>query len=448
MTRLRALVALLAVVAGAAPASDADASRFTVPPIENGPVFAGSGVAWAQPTKGRGTAFVRATTRGEGRTLLLRRDPQETLSSFGLILGSPRGIVAEFFTYDRYPRETGSYGFDLYTGAASSRSLSRRVKRCLTDDGSYAGVNSVDLRGDELVHRACDYGDGAVVTDLGAGTRHEIPARGDDIQVAGRYAAWAERTDDHESVVVYDMDAGQIVYTVPATSASDGISVMDLDDDGTLVAVAWDNTVWWASPSAPERHLIPVGRRDVYHVQLVDRRIGFLRGRGWNGVTSRGEVGVADLAGHTQVLGRGAMGTSFGRSFGFDGRRVVWAAASCGGARIHVQALGSRPAKESMRRCPLRFDEIDVHKRRKVEIEPDCHGYAGGCDLHHLRMTRRVNGRRVLVLSGQFARFRLTREGERLLRERGPLRVRATATIMDYAGTSERRHGMAVIPLP
>jgi hypothetical protein len=115
---------------------------------------------------------------------------------------------------------------------------------------------------------------------------------------------------------------------------------------------------------------------------------------------------------------------------------------------VHVQRIGSKVAEESLRRCPLRFAKIDVHRRRHVEIEPDCHGYAGGCALRHLRMTRRVNGRRVLVLSGQFRRFRLTRAGERLLREHGPLRVRASATITDYAATRERRRGSVVLPLP
>ena len=149
------------------------------------------------------------------------------------------------------------------------------------------------------------------------------------VAVAGRYAAWIERTGlerwpaPPSSVVVYDLAARRIVYVLDVDELGHTVvSSLDLDADGTVAfasdpapAGGCDGGVAWASVAQPRPHYL-AGDAIPWHLKIGSGRIAYLTRTCVAPTPFR--LVVKTLADRTLADGVVAYG-----GFDFDGRRLV-----------------------------------------------------------------------------------------------------------------------------
>ena len=104
----------------------------------------------------------------------------------------------------------------------------------------------------------------------------------------------------------------------------------------------------------------------------------------------------------------------------------------------------------------IRPDGTKLYASAAANSKIRTYGYSGGnfgyppaCFATDVVLTTRDAGHSVVVGQGSRAsHVLLTNAGKMLLRKRGSLTVRIAATMGDFAGTRERRHGRAVLSSP
>jgi hypothetical protein len=225
---------------------------------------------------------------------------------------------------------------------------------------------------------------GAVVRDPTAPpetTARVFPADLDsDVRIAGPYLAVETREHDVTArFTVYDWRSGDEVFHL---SASVGLTSFDVQDDGTLVFSAQDESdgydsseVFWASREQPTPHHVARGVAISGPVRVTDGKVAVLGPDG---------VQVVALDG-TKIAESPGAGPFAG--FDFDGRRLAYVDQPCEVAAIVVWDLsGSAPAMPRGK-CPavrgggstgvldLRRRRLDLPLRCPADPPLGCTGY-------------------------------------------------------------------------
>lgn len=458
-------LAILAVSTAALLGTPAHASTaFHAAFPAGGPALAAGIVNWAEPRRDGGVNIRRRDPHRD-KTQLVLANPGGGYQQYARFAGSNATLAAEIFSSD-IPRDPAEGGLnwaaqDLFDGAPTGP-LTRLGTHCDLG-GSPQLARTLDASGPRLIYLDCDR-NRVVVTNTSTHQSADTPAGSSGLRIAGRYIAWIGCCSGAGPVSVYDWRAGKLVYTIAAPEAGGPWGDLDLGPDGTLVVAKPPEKehqigarLAWAAPTSPHLHILPLAR-STYFVTLVGGKIAFERGTEDSGDVPRGEVGLTDLAGHLRIVARGAYAAAFERQFDFDGKRIAWYAYSCSGVRMHVQSIdSSQVITESLLRCPLVLKrKPQVTKDGVVSLRFSCYGYSGGhfgyppaCSARDVVLTAKDAGHSVVVARGRKAsHVPLTSAGKTLLKKRGSLSVRITATMGDPAGTRECRHGRATISSP
>jgi hypothetical protein len=329
MVRLATIVAAAAAFpvlsSGAAAPPGSDPSRV----LWQGPVLAGSAVAWVEQSGGTSSLHLWRPGAGDqvvysGDALALGRPlaaspthvafertypgcppqpgqacPQEADAVVGRWTGPYRRLVGPHTCF--LPTEGTSLALDGGIAAYLEVDCDRQLLRVL--------VRDVARHGGPMVLRTASFSSGCCR----------------DVALAGRYTAWI----DGSRILVDDRVAHRTAYDAHIGPA--GISVdmgFGLQADGKLgiayrlveFANAGPLKVAWLSRSAPSPHVLKLRARDT-RIRIAQDRLAFERYIS----PVAGALVVADLSGQARTIARFAAPTGLRGSFDFDGQRIVWA---------------------------------------------------------------------------------------------------------------------------
>jgi len=318
-----------------------------------GPVLAGSAVAWVEQSGGTGSLHLWRPGRGD--QVVYRGD---ALAIGRPLAASPTHVAFER-TYSGCPPEPGGQICVQQTDAVVGRWTGpyRRLVRphvcffptegnTLALDGGVAAYIEPDC-GRQMLH---------VLARNVARTGEPVVLRSAsftsgccrDVALAARYVAWI----DGSNVLVDDRVARRTAYL--ARIGPVGIDVdmgFDLQADGKLAvayrpvefARAGPTKVVWLSPSAPRPHVLKFQARDT-RIRIAHDRIAFERYVS----AEAGDLVVAGLPGPVRTIARFAPPTRLRGGFDLDAQRIVWAS-----DRVTATRTDCPPAGEG-RPCLLR----------------------------------------------------------------------------------------------
>jgi hypothetical protein len=339
-----------------------------------GPVFAGTGLAYALPT-GRGQFGVKLLDGGTvstkyvvavaGRSLRSSEIAKEGLAASGDRVAFADSVIT---CGDDPSCATMNYA------ELESRVWSGALGQELGLQGCSAFFNpAVDVSGPMIAY-VDECAGGAVVRDPAAppGTPwRTFPASKDgDVRIAGPYVAVVRddsTTPRSRVVTVYDWQTGAEAFKVHSTSALP--PRFDIQDDGTLVFESSDglNTeeLSRATPQDPSPHAFAqVGT-------TVEIRIA--QGRVAARALSNGAIRVFDLAGTELAMSTTPDSVS---TFDFDGQRVAYADQPCEVVGLVTWDLAGPPPALPAGRCPRarlvgHTGTADL-KRRSIKLAIRC----------------------------------------------------------------------------
>lgn len=286
----------------------------------------------------------------------------------------------------------------------------------------------------------CDELARLVVRDVVTGETVALPAPagGSLLRLRGRFLAWIEGLGAQARLVVYDLEAGGVAYSVPAVD----VLALDLDADGTVAAVS-------GRPGRP----CSTGRLLRYSVAAPGPSdlgpacatgVGIDGGRivhlGWEGSTRTLQL-LTPNDGSQNLVRFGLVQPG---AFDFDGERVAWSARDCGGGEaIFTARLADAPLDAGSINCRARFGLGVVPVRRGVAtVRLRCsRGCGGELSLRHV-------GRRAFsLLRGESAvRIRLRGVARARLERRGSLPALAKIVTFNRAGDrSARARGVTLV---
>jgi hypothetical protein len=321
-------------------------------------------------------------------------------------------------------------------------------------------LRSVDVSEDAYVWRECDSGRGHVeIRDRGA--RPLSPARsvgtgGYGARIAGRYVAWLDGSyigspDDVNDIVVYDRVTDAEVYRVPHAELPGVVRSLDVQDDGK-VAFAFaairrseQQVVGWASPAEPHVHRLPLAPSQNYDVHIAADKIAFERGRG-SDVIQDAEVGLSDLAGHTQIVVKHADDYPTSQSFDYDGQHLVWRQLGCEHPELVIAAVDAQPSPGGARHCPLKLLRAPTYRNGKVSFRLDCGAFGPRCEF---AVALRTIGRHARAVGetgfpGRATRnpvsVTLSHRARRTLARHGTIRLAVKAELFDDQLRQQIRH--------
>jgi len=353
MVRLAVIVAAAAAFpvlnSGALGPPGSDPSRV----LWQGPVLAGSAVAWVEQSGGTGSLHRWRPGRGDqvvyrGDALAIGRplaaspthvafernypgcppEPggqicvQQTDAVVGPWTGPYRRLIGPHVCF--FPTEGNALALDGSVAAYLEPDCGRQMLQVL--------VRNVARTGTPVVLRSASFSSGCCR----------------DIALAGRYVAW----NDGANVLVDDRVGRRTAYR--ARIGPVGIDVdmgFDLQADGKVgvayrpveFARAGPTEVAWLSRSAPRLHVLKLQARDT-RIRIAHDRLAFERYLG----PEAGALVVADLAGRARTIARFAPPTRLRGDFDLDGQRIVWAS-----DRVTSTRTDCPPAGEG-RPCLLR----------------------------------------------------------------------------------------------
>jgi hypothetical protein len=447
MGRVFWLIVVLSAFGAAAPAA-VRAADVRAGALGAGPVLAGERVVWTEGG-GRGALIVRSAAVTGGGAATIASVPATPFRQSGRLSASDSAVALEVFSGGP---ASGLYYRSVFAGAPGGP-LDPLEQGC---NASFPYPRTIDVSARRVLFVACD-GHSMALRDLETGVERPLPEGTRGLRLAGRFAAWVEGFKDSrgESVVVYDLDAGAVSYTIPATALPrQAVDDLDLQDDGKVVIayptpltgnIFTADRVAWASPQQPRLHPVPLRQAQSYRVKLVGDRIAFDRTLTVDGASIRSEVGISDLSGHTELLGTGGDDDGLDEHFDFDGRRVAWFSYGCHQAIIHVRNLDAPEITPPRPHCALTLKLQPLVRRGSTRLFVDCFGFYGGSCVAS-NITVRFHGR-VIGTGKTYRKVRLNHEGRRLLAARGRLPVQLDATLSDGAGRHQRRQGHAVLRL-
>lgn len=450
-------VALLPQAAGGA--RPVEAARYS--PVF-GPRFAGGALVWAAGRADGGYRLERLVG-GERSSLRVVRNRREnsalqlqlSASSFTSLIGvvrvyDPPGPGSPL---DPTPDDLGAFALDgegrvSRLGPACGDSLACGGNRSLDVDGSVvAHLGDPDPRGDNNV---------VVVRDLARPESQplRVEGAGGEVRVSGRYAAWLGSAT---TVVIYDREERRVAYRIDTGSVPRSF---DLQSDGTVVIVREGLVseepglvrLWWASPSEPFAHRVPVPARSDYQVKIADGLVVYESSPGGES-PSGGRLGATYLNGPNRTLVRSVAYSHGDERFDFDGTSVAWFARTCRGLIVRsapLRMLWARPRLDRGAPCRLNLTSSGarVSPSGQFTVRPDCTAFARECSLSRVAVTRRGSGRLARVqrtLAGSRGiRLQLTSRGRRLLRDNDGLKVRIRARVADDY-SAERRATSVVL---
>lgn len=460
---LAVVVTSVVVVPQAAVAErSVDAARYS--PVF-GPRLAGAALVWA---KGRADGGYVLERFAGGETSRLRearnRRPDSALelqlsaSPFTLLVGVNRvfDLPGPGGPLDPTPEDLGASALDR------EGRVSRLGPAC--GDSSACEDRSVDVDGSVVAHlgdpdpRGDD--DVVVVRDLARPDSQplRVEGAGGEVRVAGRYVAWLGPA---AAVVVYDREERRVTYRIDTGSF---VRSFDLQSDGTVVIVReslpseepGQVRLWWASPSEPFAHRVPVPARSDYQVKLADGLIVYeSRARARSLAGSR--LGATYLRGPNKTLVR-PVGAYFGdERFDFDGETVAWLDRRCRRFVVRaapLRALWAQPRLENRAPCRLNLtsSRASVSSSGQFTVRPDCATFARNCSLSRLNVTgSRTRGlarvQRTLPRR-RGIRLRLTRRGRKVFGDKAVLRVKIYADVADDDLTERRKAPLTLRRVP
>jgi hypothetical protein len=448
----RALAAVGLVWCAWSSATAAVAAAATARELSGGPVLAGSGVAWAEPS-GDGFIVHYQPRAGDPRRVGVKRG-EPGLRFRARLAGSPThlAVAANAGTTGRDP--SGTYWASRAVLAGPVNGPLQELGRCVL--GGFDLPRPVDISGSLVAFGNC-HEQRLDLRDLATGGSSSLGARDNGTRVAGRFVAWIEAaeatyTGSRGDVVVYDTAAGSEVYRLPR-AAFGAVHNIDLQDDGKLAVsfFAGDGTaqmrVGWASPAEPALHVLPLPASDSYDVRIANNLLAYQTGKlvDGKGVTPA-TIGVTDLAGRATVHVRGAEDTITTEGFDFDGKLLAWYSYGCTRAAIRTKRIDQPPVTtRPPTGCKLRFRQPPrANRRGRVPLRLDCYGFA-----NHVCLARRVRmyAGGALVASGRNEQHVTLTPAGRALRSQRRLSVTVIATLFDLAGRRDRRRGTTTLML-
>lgn len=299
-----------------------------------GPALVGSRVLWVAPRPDHGGDLISARAgRTPRRVGAFPADakpgPGTYLSVIFGLAGSSSAVALlshRFCTGTKNGADPCGDSVNVFSGEPGTRL--ETIEHCDRSLGGGFGVS-----GQLFAFPRCD--GKLVVRDLGGGRPDmvfgDIPYGG---QVAGYYIAWEEYGSVSDSrgvpdVVVYDLAAGAVSYTVPHSRIPGQIAGLTVERDGK-VAFAFNSkpnseqpreVLGWASRQEPKIHRIPLSARRFYgSVRMAGNRIAYTRPLRESDNPAM-ELGMTDLSGRSWVIARGVSRSS---GIDFDGRRIAY----------------------------------------------------------------------------------------------------------------------------
>jgi hypothetical protein len=448
------LFALAAAAAGASPAG-AVSTKIPAAPI-SGPVVAGGQAVWASGRTDDGFDVLEAQP-GTAYRVVQRFPSYVTADGHGVYrvpqLSSAGGRVG--LAIDTEPLPASRYEFDLEPAAASV--LAGPPTAPLTNVLDCRPGMSTGVTAAATEHGVVAPGpdcDGARASGLAlypddGGTPRPLTPSGTRPRAAGPFVGWLGRNGE---VVVYDTRSASVAYKVVTPNES-VIADWDLQADGKVaLALAPDRssraTLAWYSPEDPVAHPLGLPAAQSWDLHFADDRIAYLRSHGeYHGPGYYfGDIGVADLSGHTRTVSTRAIGLDQQHpALAFDGSIVTWAAPACSGALLRSQSIDEPPVTGPRPHCALRFRARPrILGTDSIRVPVRCTGFVlPSCANSHVKLE--AAGRH-LTLGSDYTRYcdstadvLLSRRGSALVRRFRKLRVKATVTTTDTDGARELR---------
>ena len=426
-----------------------------------GPRLSGDTVLWTVPRRDQGYVMKRGRPSSRDARSIFTAKSQRNRRVALTWVASPQETLVQQALVD-------TTGDDLAGGLAIDLGTSRLLPSGRLEGlapGEFPNIGNFDLDGNVGVFPGKESGS-AVVRDFSQPSSPpvQIENAGFGLATAGRYAAWSVEED----IVVYDYTTMTELYRVtPPTPASPRLQA-----DGKvafLVRVPAGRTsqlkLGWASPSEPFLHELPVAPSSSYDFKLRNDAVVFERNGGTLSQTVQGDLGYVSLTGGEETILARSVETAGGTDdlFDFDGEQVAWLDRTCFGARVRVAAVDeliARPRGSRGSRCRLRLiARPSLTRQGELRLRVSCRGFRRDCNVFGatLRLARPydVGGRRLSrgtrlfaerrqVGLSSVARFRISRQTRRLLRQPGPVRLALTVRMGDPDLTERRRTTVTV----
>jgi hypothetical protein len=358
----------------------------------SGPALAGDSVVWARNLPGGGWVVERGTAAGRVTRIARSARPPSDAHILNVVGATPARVAWADHAYNVISGHDMNYQTvrsTLY--AAGTRAGSATpvtgcgapgLPPCRCPMNCPESQIFADLGGDLLAYvEGPNYTQRTIVLD-------DLSARGDplridpgapigtQVRIAGDYVAYIERTFDPGSyLVVYDWRNRRELYRV-----AEG-RIFDLQADGKLAAIGFDERLRWFSPAEPNGRVIVdrVDRRSLSNVRIAGDRIAFTDTNTYAAGDSR--IAVADLDGEARVIAGGGAAPVTGALgiLDFDGRRAAWTSMACGIVSVVVEpdALGDAVRSPPSLRCtPPQIEDLRVAPGGRLVARVLC---AQGC---------------------------------------------------------------------
>lgn len=413
----RGLLVLAVVCAAAAPPTSASSWTAPVAPPIAGPVLLGGTAAYAIATRDGG-AIVRGQDGPGSVRELVRLPPQEGLAVS--LAGSDQLLAVHPFAavctqiVGCYPGDPPVQVDSILAGPPGA-SLD-----CIADFVQDGSCHADPCAGTVTTRRAnvpavfgsevafCS-GQGTTVRDLAADaaiTQGTAPVSWP--RLAGTWVAGSWIND--EGIEVVDWRTGQTGLSLPGSYGH----VVGLDTDGTVFYTASkprssQAALFWASPSDPQPHPIPIALSYSSQLHAADGLIARRETR--DGAPATGQparIDVFDLSGRPVLSDDepAAVGT-----WDFDGHRLAYLSRPCAVTTLVVRELGdAAPARPEGDCAAARPRRIATLRGRLFTVALDCPAGARlGCFgfLRVVASVARVLRPRTAIVVGD-ARFALT----------------------------------------
>jgi hypothetical protein len=205
--------------------------------------------------------------------------------------------------------------------------------------------------------------------------------------------------------------------------------------------------VGWASPAEPHVHRLPLAPSQNYDVHIAADRIAFERGRDSRGdfAIQDAEVGLSDLAGHTQIVARHADDYPSQESFDYDGQHLLWRQLGCEHPELVIAAVDAQPSPGGARHCPLKLLRPPTYRHGTVSFRFDRGAFELPCTFDVWLRTPGAHGRAVGTNvpgrgSTNPVNIELTRAARLTLARRGRIRLAVKVRLSDANFRQQIRH--------